>query len=114
MVAVILTEASRARHDLTFEYQVEDLRFTTSLHYPDCDLLALEDRYGASLLERVYFHIAAFEINKLVSLAPAAVDFGPYRHLVDQEFAALWTTIVRKVWAQWRYENDRPFQEPPA
>ena len=45
----------------------------------DVDLPALEERCGRDFLERIYFHIAAFEANKLCSLRPARLDLGPSR-----------------------------------
>jgi hypothetical protein len=65
-------------------------------------------------MEKVYFHIAAFEANKLVSLRPETFDLGPFSHLHTEAFERLWRTVFRKVWAQWRYENGLPDYHGPA
>lgn len=91
----------------------DDLRFETAYWYGDVDLYDLEDRFGREFMQKLYFHIAAFEVNKLVSLCPLTIDFGPFTKYVTPQFAALWKKIVRKVWAQWRYENDLPFYDGP-
>ena len=65
-------------------------------------------------MQRINFHIAAFEINKLCSLRPDIVDWGAYTYLVNEAFWELWTKIFRNVWAQWRYENDDPEYFGPA
>ena len=82
--------------------------FTTTYWFDTVDLSLLEARFGQPLMEEIYFHIAAFELNKLCSLRPKAIDWGPYGRFVDAEFWDLWSTVFRNVWAQWRYENDDP------
>ncbi len=83
-------------------------RFCSSFWYEGVDLEDLSQRFGAEFLERIFFHIAAFELNKLVSLAPEAVDFGTYQRFQTPRFERLWSTILENVWAQWRFENDLP------
>jgi hypothetical protein len=104
----------RDHHQLFFEYESGGLRFTNSLWYHDCDFFELEQRYGEATLRNIYFHIGAFEVNKLASLGMEPVTFGPFADLVTDEFASLWSQIVHKVWAQWRFENGRPFAAPPS
>jgi hypothetical protein len=104
----------RSAHQLAMAFEIDGRRFDTTYRYGDVDFEALERRYGHALLERIYFHIAAFEVNKLASLAPRTLDLGPFAHLHTEAFARLWRTIFRKVWAQWRYENDRPGYMGPA
>lgn len=104
---------TRDRHQLFFQHRANDLTFTTSLWYHDCDLVELEERFGEEVLQRIYFHIGAFEINKLASLAPQTVSFGPFAPFVTADFVDLWSTITRNVWAQWRFENDLPDTMPP-
>lgn len=103
----------RTSHQLVFEYAVDELSFYMTLWYHDCDLLALERRYGTTFMRRVYFHIAAFDMNKFASLQLDTVEFGPLGEFVDEAFADLWSTVVRGVWAQWRFENNLPDAEPP-
>ena len=51
------------------------------------------------------FHIAAFEANKAASLRPDVFDLGPFADLGTERFRELWSTVLRHVWGQWRYEN---------
>jgi hypothetical protein len=82
--------------------------FTTSIWYSDVDLDALEGRIGRDAMERLAFHVAAFEINKLASLAPTQLSFGAYARFVTPAFVALWKQVLVKVWGQWRWEHDLP------
>lgn len=108
-----LGKHTRSRRQLSFEFGVDDLRFTASYWYGDVDFHALEEKYGPVLMGRVYFHIAAFTANTLVSLCPDTFDPGPYARFCTPHFWALWKAIVRGVWAQWRYEHDRPDYSGP-
>lgn len=87
-------------------FGIDDLSFTTSYWYNDVDLLGLEYKFGSAFMEKVYFHIMAFEVNKLTSLKPDFIDLGIFKQHHTVEFEKLWLTIQRNVWAQWRYEND--------
>lgn len=99
---------SRSRHQLVFDFELDPLQFRTSYWYDSVDLPALEARFGAERMRNIYFHIGAFELNKVASLRPELVDFGPFADLVTPQFETLWRTIFRNVWAQWRFENDLP------
>lgn len=115
MVEVIRIDGvSRARSQIVMHFSADDLRFSTAYWYSDLDLYALESRHGAALMEKIYFHQAAFEANKLASLRPAHFDLGPFQHLYTERFERLWRTIFQNVWAQWRYEHDDPYYEGPA
>ncbi len=103
-----LTDFSRSRHRLSYSAAIAGRTFTSRFRYDSIDLLELERRHGAESMRSLYFHAVAFDLNRLVSLAPDTVDFGPLRDQVTAEFATLWGAIFRGVWAQWRYENDRP------
>ena len=98
----------RGRHHVTLRYGVDDMRFTTTYWYDDVDFDSLERRYGADLLRVVEFHLLAFEANKAASLAPTAIDAGPYADLVTDAFWDLWSTIFHHVWGVWRLANGLP------
>jgi hypothetical protein len=104
----------RSRHRVSIEFGIDDLKFSASYWYGDVNLIELEEKYGAVFMERIYFHIAAFTANTLVSLAPDTFDPGPYRRYCTTAFWKLWTAIVKGGWAQWRYEHDRPDYSGPA
>lgn len=104
---------TRARHQLTFSFGVDELRFATSYWYGDVDLHELEARYGLGIMETIYAHIALFEANKLASLRPDVLDLGPFAAWITPELADLWTIVFHNVWAQWRYEHDLPRYQGP-
>lgn len=108
-----LSSVTWSRHQLVMRFALGDLQFSTVYWYPDADLLDLDRRYGRDFMERVHVHTALFEINKIASLRPSALDLGPYAHHHTEALERLWRTIFHKVWAQWRYEHDLPFAEPP-
>ena len=108
MTEMSLSSWSRGRHQLAFSYSFEDLFFSTTFWYEGADFYELEERYGAEFMQRLYFHIAAFDINKVASLRPSRLSWGPFADFATPEFASLWRDIFKNVWAQWRYENDDP------
>ena len=61
MSVLAIERWSRAAHQLSVTYRLDDLAFTTSMWWSDVDLLELEARHGRALMEQLYFHIAAFE-----------------------------------------------------
>lgn len=99
---------TRSKRQLSIEFGVDDLRFTASYWYADVDFYDLEQQYGLDFMARIYFHISAFTANTLVSLSPDLFDPGPYARFCTPRFWDLWKAVVRGVWAQWRYEHDRP------
>jgi hypothetical protein len=109
-----LGQHTRSRHQISMVFGVDDLRFSTSYWFEDVDLLALEAQFGQAFMRRLYFHMVAFEANKLASLRPDRFDLGPYADLYTVEFEALWREVFTKVWAQWRYENDAPDYHGPS
>jgi len=83
-------------------------RFSTSIWYGDVHLERLAASVGQEAFERLAFHVAAFEINKLASLRPTHLSFGRWARFVTPSFVELWSTVLQKVWAQWRYEHVVP------
>lgn len=108
-----LGEATWSGPRLAVIYGVDRDRFTTSLWWEGLDLDALADRFGADLVRKLVFHIAAFEANKAASLRPDVFDLGPFADLGTERFRALWSTVLHHVWGQWRYENGFPDYEGP-
>ena len=104
----------RSAHHLSFTFLCNDQRFETAYWYEGIDFYELEKEYGAAFMEKIYFHIMAFEFNKFLSLAPDEIDFGKYNALVTPYFIDVWQMIAHKVWAQWRYENDMPDYKIPS
>ena len=114
MSTLWLEPVGRGRHHVTLRYGVDDMRFTTTYWYDDVDFDELEQRYGAAMLRAVEFHLLAFEANKAASLAPTAIDPGPYGDLFTDAFWELWSTMFHHVWGVWRLENDLPdYRLPP-
>lgn len=100
-------------HQLVMRFSLDALLFSTVYWYPDTDLISLERRFGHDLLERLFVHTALFEINKIVSLRPQTLDLGAYARYHTEALESLWSTVIRHVWAQWRYENNLPAEQPP-
>ncbi len=101
-------------HQLHARYDLDGYAFATTLWYGDVDLEALERRIGDEAMHALAFHVAAFEINKLASLCPEEVSFGAWSRFVTPRFVDLWSTVLLKVWAQWRFEHDRPDWKGPT
>ena len=109
-----LGEATWSGAHLVVRYGVDDHGFTTSLWWEDVHLDALAIDIGPDLLRVLAFHIAAFEAMKATSLRPEVFDLGPYADLGTEPFRAIWSTVQRNVWGQWRYEHDLPEYEGPV
>lgn len=109
-----LLDIHTAPQQLSLHYALDGLHFNNTLWYEGIDFVALAERHGAAMIRRILFHIAAFEINKLASLMPRRVDWGPFQDLVTPEFEALWRQVFSQVWAQWRYENQQPHYHGPS
>lgn len=110
---VRLLAITHARRQLSMRFAVDAMQFSTSYWYDTVDFYALRAKYGEDAIDNVLFHIAAFEINKLCSLRPDHLDWGPFADFVTAEFEALWREIFVHVWAQWRFENEDPFYKGP-
>jgi hypothetical protein len=108
-----LTGFSRTRHRLAYTATIAGHSFTSRFRYDSIDLLELERRHGTTAMRSLYFHAIAFDLNRLISLEPDTVAFGPLSDLVTAEFSALWLEVFRGVWAQWRYQNNRPDYRGP-
>jgi hypothetical protein len=111
---IALEDFTRTSHQLAFRFRADGLRFSTSIWYGSANLVQLESRFGRATMEKIYFHIAAGEMMTLYSLAPESADFGPLARHYTPAFESLWRTLFRKIWAQWRFENDEPDYEGPA
>jgi hypothetical protein len=103
-----LGKHTQSRHQISFEFGLNDLRFNASYWYADVDFNSLKEKYGTEFLLRIFFHIVAFTANTLVSLSPNRFDPGPYSRFCTSNFWELWNAIVRGAWGQWRYEHNMP------
>jgi len=100
-----LNEISVSKRAIHAHYALGDLRFNSAIWYDSVDFRDLYKFYGTEVVDRMAFHVAAFEMNKLVSLRPDRVDWGDYVRFATSSFRQLWLTVYRNVWAQWRFEN---------
>lgn len=103
-----LGDIQRSRHHVSLVYGIDDLRFETALWYEDVDLLALEATHGRDFMDRWGFHLLMLEASKLVSLRPDVIDLGEQARWYTPRFEAMWRTVLRHVWGQWRYRHDDP------
>jgi len=109
-----LGEASMSQGHLVVRYGIDEHAFTTSLWWAGLDLEGLAAAIGPDHVRRLVFHIAAFEAMKGASLRPDVFDLGPYADLGTPAFRDLWTTVLRHVWGQWRYEHDLADYDGPV
>lgn len=105
---VTLLGVERSRRAVFLRFGVDDLRFSTTHWYEQLDLDALARTHGEESVERLLFHVAMFELNKLCSLRPERVSLGPWTRFLTPALLDLWREVFVNVWAQWRYENDDP------
>lgn len=109
-----LVRYSIYHQQLSADFVCAGYAFKTSYWYEGISFDLLKEVYGEVFLEKIIFHIIAFDINKLVSLLPDTLDFGPLSHHVTPSFRNLWKLIFIRVWAQWRYENKLPNYAGPT
>ena len=90
---------------LHIDIAFDGVKFPSTLWY-EFNLKELHSHYGDELMERVYFHIAAFNLLKLTSLKPGVI------HISDKlskhytvEFQELWQICFDRILGQWRFEN---------
>jgi hypothetical protein len=107
-------EIQRARECIVASCALDDLRFHVTVWYEDVDLDALAARHGAELLDRIAFHVAMFQLNAVVSLRPDVIELGPWARFATPAFVALWQTVWKNVWGQWRWEHQLPDYAGPA
>ncbi|MGH9896416.1 MAG: hypothetical protein ACREA0_31355, partial [bacterium] len=111
---ITLRSIEVARRAVFFRFGVDGLTFSTTYWYEDVDFHALSAQCSEEDVQRLVFHSALFEINKLCSLRPDRIDLGDYARFLTPELEELWRTVFRKVWAQWRYEHDDPSYDGPG
>ncbi|MEM9923040.1 MAG: hypothetical protein AAF915_04700 [Cyanobacteria bacterium P01_D01_bin.50] len=107
-VTLALDSYTRSRHQISLCYWLDSIRFTTSYWYDTVDFYFLEEQYGKAAMEKVYFHILAFEAMKVACLQPDIFDLGNFSDYYTEDFDSLWHEIFRKSYSQWRYENNLP------
>ncbi len=94
---------------VSIRWSVDDLEFSTAIHYDSLTFEDLVERYGRTAVDRVVFHIALFELAKGSSFGPATFSIPePWRPYLTAELLALWQQVIHGVWGQWRYEHNRP------
>jgi hypothetical protein len=107
-------EIVRGRATISATCAVDRLRFQFTIWYEDVDLDELARAHGDELLDRLAFHAALFQLNAVASLRPDAIELGAYARHATPRMVALWRTVFRRVWAQWRWEHDLPAYHGPA
>jgi hypothetical protein len=103
-----IREIERARDSITTTCELDDMRFHFTVWYEDIDLGELAREHGDDLIDRLAFHVALFQVNAVASLQPDAIELGRFARYATPRFVELWSTIFRRVWAQWRWRHDLP------
>lgn len=107
--SMFLEDITWAGPQLHISWRIDRLSFATTIWYSTVDFDDLESRYGKATIDAVAFHIALFEVNKGVSFGPATFRIATrWLPFFTTELWELWQVVVKRVWAQWRYEHDRP------
>ncbi len=71
--------------------------------------------YRRAAVDTLAFHIALFEVSKGVSFGPGELHVDDrWLPFLTPELLALWQTVVRRVWAHWRYEHGLDAYEGPV
>jgi hypothetical protein len=108
-----LIETSRHEDTLAIACAIDDLQFRIRVRYDDVDLDELARMHG-DLVDRLAVHVALFQINTACCFLPDVLELGPSARFLTADVAAVWRTVFRHVWAQWRYEHDLPDYAGPA
>ncbi|MFQ5348843.1 MAG: hypothetical protein ACE5EG_00205 [Thermoanaerobaculia bacterium] len=94
------------RHDaLEIDFTLDGRLFRKRHRWQGVDLPELERHHGRELLQRIYFHIAAFEAVPMAGLRPRRLDFGSWSRYANTELERLWRRVLRGTGGQWRWEN---------
>ncbi len=109
-----LIELHRAPECLVVTCAIDDLRFHVTVWYQDVDLVELARTHGDELLDRLGLHMALFQLNAVASLRPDAIELGRFARHATPRLVALWRTVFKHVWAQWRWQHDLPAYEGPV
>ena len=95
-------------NQIFLNYGIGDYSFQTIYTYENLDLHKLAKGIGECNFEKICFHMLLFEANKLLSLGASSIDAGIYSKFISVELAELWNTCGENIWAQWRYQNNKP------
>ncbi|MFK8139317.1 MAG: hypothetical protein AB8E15_13235 [Bdellovibrionales bacterium] len=93
---------------ILLRYSLGESNFHVRYKYEDICLISLEKVIGKKAMDRIVFHMSLFEANKLTSLAADNIDPGIYQEFVSPELAELWNICTKNIWAQWRFQNNKP------
>jgi hypothetical protein len=104
----------RTRHRISMLFNLGSQQFAKTYHYPDVDLISLEQIHGVEFMDRLCFHMAAFEAMPLASVQPEAFDLGAFSRFLTPSFEELWRIVFQKAGAQWRFENHLPHYRGPS
>ncbi len=111
---LLLERLDAAGDTLAIDYSLDGRRFRKRYVYADVDLSALAERHGHELVERIAFHVAAFEAIPMVSLRPRRLDFGDWSRWLTPALEAVWRRVLAGVGAQWRWQNRLGADPGPA
>lgn len=108
-----LERFTRTPRELSFQFSYDGENISTHYCYEQINFLALEQRYSSAILQRVYALIAALELTKFANLRCQQCDLGELSEAFSPGVAVPWSTIVNRVWAEWRYHHSAPLVPPP-
>ena len=89
-ITLWLGDYTAAKHQISFNYRLDDMRFSCTYWYPGANILKLKNELGEQFFDKLIFHFICFEANKLCSLKPDFLDLGKYEKY--------WTPELEKIW----------------
>ena len=97
---------------MSFKYG-SGLTFTTTYWY-EFSLNELDERFGNSFMERIYFNCAMFEMVSLCSLDVSVIDLGKWKHLLTKKLEEAWKKLTFYGLGEWRFKNNLPSWNAPS
>lgn len=103
---VILKELKVFQYHLEIMHQIDEYSFQTKVFYTGVDLFKLSENYDASLIKKIFAHIALCETFKYCSLFPTSIDFSCISSELLDASLDFFLTSFRKAYTQCFYENN--------
>ena len=105
-----IVTAKRSKNGLHVKYRVEGKEHSSDFIYNSINFYQLEKEVGSVFVQRLFFHIVAFDVMKFVTSDTSRVMWGPFFGYVGTSFIDLWERET-KFAAKWR---PQPYHPPTA
>ncbi len=85
-----IVTAKRSKHGLHVRYRVEGKEHSSDFFYNSINFYQLEKELGSVFVQRLFFHIVAFDVVKFLKSDTTRILWGPFFSYVSAPFIALW------------------------